>query len=64
MTSNCEDKNPYELAKERVLPNDLLTKWLVDLEERLRKIESSPSPKVTWEVSQAELAETETENGE
>jgi hypothetical protein len=52
------------LAKKSVLSNDLLTKWLVDLEERLRKIESSLSPKVTWEVSQAELAETETENGE
>ena len=64
MTSNSEGKNPYDLAKKGALPNGLLTKWLIDLEERLRKIESSMSPKVTWGVSQAELAETETENGE
>ncbi len=54
----------YESAKESVLSNDLLTKWLVDIEERLRKIESSWSPYVTWEVSKAELAETEKENEE
>jgi hypothetical protein len=57
-------KNPYELAKEGVLPNDLLTEWLIDIEERLRRIESSQSPSVTWEVSKAELAETESENEE
>jgi hypothetical protein len=57
-------KNPYELAKEGVLPNDLLTEWLIDIEKRLRRIESSQSPSVTWEVSKAELAETETENEE
>jgi len=59
------DKSVYELAKEKtVLSNDLLTKWLVDLEERVRKLESSLSPNVTWEVSQAELAETENESEE
>ena len=57
-------KNPYELAKEGILSNDLLTEWLIDIEERLRRIESSQSPSVTWEVSKAELAETESENEE
>jgi hypothetical protein len=52
------------LAKEGVLSNDLLTKWLIDLEERLRKLESSWSPRVTWGVSKAELAETKKENEE
>jgi hypothetical protein len=61
---DSQNKHPYELAKEGVLPNDLLTKWLVDLEERLRKLESSLSPRVTWEVSKAELAETKKENEE
>jgi hypothetical protein len=61
---DSRDKHPYELAKEVVLSNDLLTKWLIDLEERLRKIESSLSLDVTWEVSQAELAETKSENEE
>jgi len=59
-----QEKRPYELAKEDVLSNDLLTKWLVDIEERLRKLESSLSQFVTWEVSQAELAETRSENEE
>lgn len=58
------DEHPYELAKERVLSNDLLTKWLVELEERLRRVEASLSPDVTWEVSQDELAENKMENGE
>lgn len=57
MTSS--DKNIYESAKEKVLSNDLLTKWLVDLEERLRRIEVSLSLDVTWGVSKAELVETE-----
>ena len=61
---DSQNKHPYELAKEIVLSNDLLTKWLVDLEERLRKLESSSSPRVTWEVSKAELAETKKENEE
>jgi hypothetical protein len=52
------------LAKEVVLSNDLLTKWLMDLKEQLRKIESSLSLDVTGEVSQAELAETKSENEE
>jgi hypothetical protein len=55
-------KNLYELAKEGVLSNDLLTEWLI--EERLRRIEALQSPSVTWEVSNAELAETENENEE
>jgi len=59
-----DDKSVYELAKETALSNDLLTKWLIDLEERVRKLESSLSPNVTWEVSQAELAETENESEE
>jgi len=59
-----QEKHPYELAKKNVLSNDLLTKWLIDLEERLRKLEASLSPNVTWEVSQAELAETKKENEE
>ena len=61
---DSQNKHPYELAKEGVLSNDLLTKWLVGLEERLRKLESSLSPRVTWEVSKAELAETKKENEE
>ena len=61
---DSQNKHPYELAKEGVLSNDLLTKWLIDLEERLRKLESSLSPRVTWEVSKAELAETKKENEE
>jgi hypothetical protein len=59
-----QEKHPYEFAKKNVLSNDLLTKWLIDLEERIRKLESSLSPNVTWEVSQAELAETKRENEE
>jgi len=59
-----QETHPYELAKKNVLSNDLLTKWLIDLEERLRKLEDSLSPHVTWEVSKAELAETENENEE
>jgi len=59
-----EDKSVYKLAKEGVLSNDLLTKWLIDLEERVRRLESSLSPNVTWGVSQAELAETENESEE
>jgi hypothetical protein len=61
---NSQHKHPYDLAKESVLSNDLLTKWLIDLEERLRKLESSWSPNVTWEVSKAELAETKKEDME
>jgi hypothetical protein len=61
---NSQDKHPYDLAKERVLSNELLTKWLIELEERLRKLEVSLSPNVTWEVSQAELAETEKQSEE
>jgi hypothetical protein len=61
---NSQNKHPCELAKEGTLSNDLLTKWLIDIEERLRKIESSWSPYVTWEVSKAELAETKNENEE
>jgi hypothetical protein len=59
-----QNKHPYDLAKEGVLSNDLMTKWLIDLEERLRKLESSWSPDVTWGVSKAELAETKTEDEE
>ena len=59
-----QETHPYELAKKNVLSNDLLTKWLIDLEERIRKLESSLSPNVTWEVSQAELTETRKENEE
>jgi hypothetical protein len=58
------EKSLYELAEEGALSNDLLTKWLVEIEERLRRIESSLSPSVTWEVSQAELAETENKSEE
>ena len=61
---SSQDKRPYELAKKNVLSNDLLTKWLIELEERLRKLEASLSPRVTWGVSQAELAETKKENEE
>jgi hypothetical protein len=59
-----QDKHPYDSAKEAALPNDLLTKWLIDLEERLRKIESSWSLSVNLGVSKAELAETRKENEE
>lgn len=61
---DSQETRLYELAKKSVLSNDLLTKWLIDLEERLRKLEDSLSPHVTWEVSKAELAETENENEE
>jgi hypothetical protein len=47
------------LAQETVLSNDLLTKWLLELEKRLQAVEASLSLKVTWGVSQDELAETE-----
>ena len=57
------DRHPYELAKENVLSNELLTKWLVGLEERLRRLEAL-SPSVTLEVSQDELVETGRENEE
>ena len=57
------DKHLYELAKENVLSNELLTKWLIELEERLRRLEAL-SPSVTLEVSQDELAETRRENEE
>jgi len=53
-----ESKHSYDLAKESVLSNELLTKWLLELEERLRVVEASLSPRVTWGVSQDELAET------
>ena len=58
------NKHPYELAQKNVLSNDLLTRWLIELEERLRRLDASRSPRVTWEVSQAELAETKKENEE
>jgi hypothetical protein len=61
---NSQNKRPYDLAKEGVLSNDLLTKWLIDLEERLRKLECSWSPCVNWGVSKAELAETKKEDEE
>jgi len=62
---NVMKKQPYEPVKEGViLSNDLLSKWLIDIEEKLREIESLWSPNVTWEVSKAELAETESENEE
>lgn len=61
---DSQNKHTYDLAKETVLSNDLLTKWLVDLEERLRRLESSWSPNVTWGVSKAELAETKKEEEE
>ena len=57
------DSHLYELAKEHVLSNELLTKWLIELEERLRRLEAL-SPSVTLEVSQDELAETRRENEE
>jgi len=59
-----ENRHTYELAKERILSNELLTKWLIDVEERLRRLAASLSPNVTWEVSKAELAETKKENEE
>ncbi|MBX5328643.1 MAG: hypothetical protein QHH18_07310 [Candidatus Bathyarchaeota archaeon] len=59
-----QTKHAYELAKKTVLSNDLLTQWLIDIEERLRKLESSQSLNVTWEVSKAELAETKIESME
>lgn len=58
------EKHAYELAKKAVLSNDLLTQWLIDIEERLRKLESLQSLNVTWEVSKAELAETKIESME
>jgi len=61
---SSQDKHPYDIAKEKVLSNELLTKWLIELEERLRKLELSLSPRVTWGVSQAELAETEKQSEE
>jgi hypothetical protein len=42
-----QSKSAYDLAKEGALSNDLLTKWLIDVEERLRRLESSLSPCVT-----------------
>lgn len=54
-----ESKQACDSAKQSVLPNDVLTEWLVKLEERVRAIETSLSPCVTWGVSQAELTETE-----
>jgi len=42
-----------------LLSNDELTRRPIDLEERVALLESSLSPKVTWGVSQVELAETE-----
>ncbi len=59
-----QEKSFYELAKKAALANNLLTQWLVKIEERLRKLESSQSLNVTWEVSKAELAETKTEDRE
>ncbi|MEM3459042.1 MAG: hypothetical protein QXN36_00425 [Candidatus Bathyarchaeia archaeon] len=59
-----QEKRVYELAKKAVLSNDLLTQWLINIEERLRKLESLQSLNVTWEVSKAELAETKIENVE
>lgn len=59
-----ESESLLELARRSVLPSDLLTKWLVELEERLRKIEDSRSSNVTWGVGQDELAETKRENAE
>lgn len=53
-----QGKRLSEMTKETALSNDLLTKWLINLEERLRKVESLQSPHVTWGVSQAELTET------
>jgi hypothetical protein len=61
---DSQSKHTYDLAKETVLSNALLTKWLVDLEERLRRLESLWSPNVTWGVSKAELAETKKEEEE
>jgi hypothetical protein len=58
------DERFYESASKGVLSNDLLTKWLTDIEERLRRIEASLSTNVTWGVSQDELAETESKHGE
>jgi len=59
-----KDESYYELAKEGALSNDLLAKWLINIEDRLRRLEFSLSPRVTWEVSQAELAETRREDKE
>lgn len=59
-----EKEQFYESAKKHVLSNDLLTKWLINIEERIRKIELSWSPNVTWGVSKAELAETKSEDKE
>jgi len=57
---NSQSEQFAELAKKGALSNDLLTAWLLDLEERVRLLESSWSHRVTWEVSKAELAETKT----
>jgi hypothetical protein len=57
-----KDEHACESAKEKVLSNDLLTKRLAELEERVRRLEASLSPNVTWGVSQDELAETEKAN--
>jgi len=35
-----KEKSIYELAKKGALSNDLLTKWLLELEERIRILES------------------------
>ena len=52
------DEELCELARRSVLSNDLLTKWLVHIERRLRRLENLLSPQVTWGVGKAELAET------
>ncbi len=58
---NDQSKRFAELAKKGALSNDLLTAWLLDLEERVRRLESLWSHSVAWEVGKAELAETKKE---
>jgi len=59
-----DDEDFLESALKGALSNDVLTKWLVSVEERLRRIEASLSTNVTWGVNQDELAETKKEDGE
>jgi hypothetical protein len=59
---DSKDEQLSESAGEKVLSNDLLTKRFAELEERVRRLEASLSPNVTWGVSQDELAETEKAN--
>ncbi|MEW6505983.1 MAG: hypothetical protein AB1457_18690 [Chloroflexota bacterium] len=50
--------DPNDSVGKNVLSNEQLTRRLIELEQKVSRLENVLSPRMTWSVSQDELAET------